>query len=66
MIDRRTFLAGAGAMLFAAPLGAEAQQTAKIVRIGLLSYAASGSASAARWTALRERLRELGTWRDRT
>jgi putative tryptophan/tyrosine transport system substrate-binding protein len=60
VIDRRTFLAGAGAMLSAAPLAAEAQQTAKIVRIGLLSYAASGSASAARWTALRERLRELG------
>jgi putative ABC transport system substrate-binding protein len=35
MIDRRAFLAGAGAVL-AAPLAAEAQQAAKITRIGWL------------------------------
>ncbi len=37
MIDRRTFLAAAGAVLLTAPLAAEAQQAAKIARIGYLS-----------------------------
>ena len=37
MIDRRTFLAGTGAVLLAAPLAAEAQQTAKVARIGWLA-----------------------------
>jgi putative tryptophan/tyrosine transport system substrate-binding protein len=36
MISRRRFLASAGASLLAAPLTAEAQQTAKVYRIGLL------------------------------
>jgi putative ABC transport system substrate-binding protein len=35
-VERRTFLAGAGAVLLAAPRAAEAQQTAKIARIGWL------------------------------
>jgi putative ABC transport system substrate-binding protein len=38
VIDRRTFLAGAGAGLLATPLAAEAQQARKVVRIGYLSY----------------------------
>ena len=38
MIDRRTFLAGTGAVLLAAPLAAEAQQAGKVYRIGFLSY----------------------------
>jgi len=37
VIDRRTFLAAAGAVLLTAPLAAEAQQAAKIARIGYLS-----------------------------
>ena len=37
MIDRRTFLAGTGAVLLAAPLAAEAQQAAKVPRIGYLT-----------------------------
>ena len=37
MMDRRTFLAGTGAVLLAAPLAAEAQQAAKIARIGYLA-----------------------------
>jgi len=37
MIDRRTFLAGTGAVLLAAPFGAQAQQAAKVHRIGFLS-----------------------------
>jgi len=36
-MDRRTFLAGTGAVLLAAPLAAEAQQAAKIARIGYLA-----------------------------
>jgi putative ABC transport system substrate-binding protein len=37
VIDRRTFLAGTGAVLLAAPLAAEAQQPAKVARIGWLA-----------------------------
>ncbi len=37
MIDRRTFLAGAGAALLATPLVAEAQPAAKVARIGYLA-----------------------------
>jgi putative ABC transport system substrate-binding protein len=37
VIDRRTFLAGTGAVLLAGPLAAEAQQAAKVARIGYLS-----------------------------
>jgi putative tryptophan/tyrosine transport system substrate-binding protein len=36
VIDRRTFLAGTGAILLATPLAAEAQQAAKIARMGYL------------------------------
>jgi ABC-type uncharacterized transport system substrate-binding protein len=37
LIDRRTFLAGTGAVLLAAPRASEAQQAAKIARIGFLT-----------------------------
>ena len=36
-MDRRTFLAGTGAVLLAAPLAAEAQQSARTTRIGYLA-----------------------------
>jgi len=36
-MDRRTFLAGTGAVLLAAPVAAEAQQAGRVFRIGLLS-----------------------------
>ena len=36
MIDRRTFLAGTGAVLLAAPLAAEAQKSEKMARVGIL------------------------------
>ena len=39
MIDRRTFLAGTGAMLLAAPLAAEAQPAGKMPRVGMLVLA---------------------------
>jgi hypothetical protein len=35
VIDRRTFLAGTGAVLLAAPLAAEAQQAGTVCRIGI-------------------------------
>ena len=36
MLDRRTFRAGTGAVLLAAPLVAEAQQPGKVYRIGVM------------------------------
>ncbi len=60
MMDRRAFISGITLGLLAAPLAVEAQQHDKMVRIGLLDYAASSPASDARWNAFRERLRELG------
>ena len=41
MIDRRTFLAGTGAVLLAAPLAGEAQQPRKAARLGRLDDAPS-------------------------
>jgi putative ABC transport system substrate-binding protein len=58
VIDRRTFLAGTGAGLLAAPLAAEAQQAAKIARIGFL---VTNLAASPRWTeAFHQGLRDLG------
>jgi putative tryptophan/tyrosine transport system substrate-binding protein len=56
VIDRRTFVAGTGAVLLAAPLAAEAQQAAKVYRI---AYVSPGSRSEARvFDALRQGLGE--------
>jgi putative ABC transport system substrate-binding protein len=57
-VDRRTFLAGTGAALLAAPLAAEGQQGGKIARIGCLG-APSGLFSPL-WEAFRQGLRDLG------
>jgi putative ABC transport system substrate-binding protein len=62
VIDRRTFLAGTGAVLLAAPLAAQAQQPGKVFRIGLV---VSGTpppvpAPADQGPLLYERLREHG------
>jgi putative ABC transport system substrate-binding protein len=59
LIDRRTFLGGTCAVLLAAPLAAEAQQAAKVPRIGFLSGATSGVSSPV-LDAFRQGLRELG------
>ena len=60
MIDRRTFLAGTGAVLLAAPLAAEAQQPAgKVYRVGVLVLAPL-SARPQQWEAFRQGLREQG------
>ena len=53
---RRAFLAGAGAVLLAAPLAAQAQQASKVVRIGFLS----ASQSAVFLPVFRQALGELG------
>ena len=54
VIDRRTFLAGTGAALLAAPLAAEAQMS----RIGFLFYGAAGPSP--ELDAFRQGLRDLG------
>jgi putative ABC transport system substrate-binding protein len=57
-MNRRAFLAGTGAVLLAAPLAAEAQQTGNVWRIGLLG---SSSPEASRiWEGFFQGLRELG------
>ena len=59
MIDRRTFLAGTGAVLLTAPLAGEAQTVGKVYRIGYLGYGGPGSDPSA-IAGLRQGLRELG------
>src|SRR5262249_61027498 len=59
IMNRRAFLTTMSAVIAVAPLMGEAQQAGKVWRIGLLDYA-SDPASSSRWTALRDRLRELG------
>ena len=54
MIDRRTFLAGTGAVLLTAPLTARAQQAGAPYRIGYLS------SSATIFEPFRYAMRELG------
>jgi putative ABC transport system substrate-binding protein len=57
-VDRRTFLAGTGAVLLAAPLAAEAQVAGKVHRIGLL-FTVIPSTFPDQWPFY-ERMRELG------
>ena len=57
MIDRRTFLAGTGAVLLARPLVVEAQPAGKVYRIGVLSPDAHLPGF---FEAFSERLPELG------
>ncbi len=59
MIDRRTFLAGVGAGLLAAPLAAEGQQGGKTWQIGFLAGGARPPDGAPP-LALRQALQELG------
>jgi len=57
-MDRRTFLAGTGAVLLAAPLTAEAQQAGRVYRIGVIVVGSVGPN--AYFDAFRQGLRELG------
>jgi putative ABC transport system substrate-binding protein len=59
VIDRRTFLAGTGAVLRAAPLAAEGQPPARRPRLGVL-VAASPEAAMSNLRAFRDGLRERG------
>ena len=60
MINRRMFLEATAAGLLAIPIGAPAQQRAKVIRIGLLDYSASDPVRLSWWKAFRDRLRALG------
>jgi putative ABC transport system substrate-binding protein len=60
VIDRRTFLAGTGAVLLAAPLAAEAQQAAKDPRIGYLATNHLAASPSNLHEAFRQGLRDLG------
>ena len=59
MIERRTFVAGAGAVLLAAPLGAEAQHAGRAYRVGVLTVAPLDAAMPL-LRHLDEGLRDLG------
>jgi len=59
VIDRRTFLAGTGAVLLATPLAAEAQPRGKVYRIGVLEVV-SVTSNTINLAAFREGLKELG------
>jgi hypothetical protein len=59
-MNRRMFLSALSGSLVAVPLAAQPQEARKVVRIGLLSLAASDPASASRWKAFRDRLGEPG------
>ena len=58
-MDRRTFLAGTGAVLLVAPLAAEAQQANKVYRIGYLSGSSPAVTPTVRESLL-QGLRDLG------
>jgi putative tryptophan/tyrosine transport system substrate-binding protein len=61
VIDRRTFLAGTGAVLLSAPLAAEGQQAGKVFRIGILANVPiTDPQGAPLWGAFIQGLRELG------
>ena len=61
MIDRRTFLAGTGAVFLAAPLAAEAQpQSGTVRRIGVLMYQSRTDEFVPRFAAFLQGLREAG------
>jgi len=56
-MDRRTFVGSVAGGVLAVPLGAFAQPSGKVWRIGILDY---GSAESDYWKAFRERMGELG------
>ena len=61
MIDRRTFLAGTGAVVLATPLAAKAQPSTKVARIGYLEFApADLPVAQVMLDAFRQGMRERG------
>jgi putative tryptophan/tyrosine transport system substrate-binding protein len=59
-MDRRTFLAGTGAVLLATPFAAEGQQAGKVYRLGILSPGSRASSSVTTASLLPLKLREVG------
>jgi putative ABC transport system substrate-binding protein len=59
-MDRRTFLAGTGAVVLATPLAAAAQPTKKVWRLGMFNAGARLPESVAGQDGFREELRSLG------
>jgi len=60
-MDRRTFLAGVGAVLLAGPLAAAAQSAGKVYRLGLLGGSPPNSPGGRRaWEGFFQGMRELG------
>ena len=59
MMERRTFLAGTGVVLLAAPLAAEGQQAGKVYRVGYLQVS-TRERLASQTKAFEEGLRDLG------
>ena len=59
-MERRTFLAGTGAVLLAAPLAAEAQQAGKVYTLGILSPNLSPPPERRGRGPFNDKLRELG------
>jgi putative ABC transport system substrate-binding protein len=59
-MERRAFMGVLVGGLFAAPLAAEAQQSAKVYRIGLLDFSAPDPARQAWWIGFRQQMRQLG------
>ena len=60
-MDRRTFLAGTGAVLLAAPLAVEAQEADRVRRVGVLMHNAEDDPEAkAELAAFRQGLEQLG------
>jgi putative ABC transport system substrate-binding protein len=66
MIDRRTFIGGVAGGLLAVPFAAEAQQAARLPRIGVLLTTSTGPGASAGADILRQGLRELGYVEGRT
>jgi len=61
VIDRRKFLAGTGAVFLTAPLAADAQQSRRVFRIGILgNVPLTAPEGALLWGAFIQGLRELG------
>ena len=59
-MDRRTFLAGTGAVLLAAPLAVEAQQAKKVYKIGYLGAGISGAGPGPLRKSFLQGLHDLG------
>ena len=59
-MDRRNFLAGTGAVLLAAPLAVEAQQTAKVRTLGILSPYSAPTPEQRSRGPIAVKLKELG------